>query len=179
MITASSETPFHPPASLCHFTSLRLDGRIPRTSRSQLAYAGEFRSATEAAARAAVIGPSRPGTAALLPACYKHCNTEDSGFSELATHGVTLEAATAAWYNGLLSAAAAASPGSAGGDLDHGGGDDGIPPFLVEQCLGLNCGSSCPALPPARQTGKYHLRETAFGDDNDDAVVILIQSLVV
>lgn len=45
------------------------------TTPAQLAYTEVWRNLTRTVANADVIGPARSGTAAMLPACYKHCNT--------------------------------------------------------------------------------------------------------
>lgn len=97
------------------------------SSPAQLDYALTFHNRTIQAATADVIQPARPQTAALLPACFKHCNTEASTFATLLTNGVSLENATVAWY--FQKQGAAPSP---------------VPPYIVEQCSTFNCGTDCP-----------------------------------
>jgi hypothetical protein len=94
------------------------------TSPPQLSYAETFRSALRAAAAADVPGGSN--TTVLLPACYFHCATESPLFASLAVNGVTLQNATLSW---LFQTGAA-------------------PPFVQDDCAGLNCGAGCPPLPP-------------------------------
>ena len=100
---------------------------VPDKTPQQRAYCETFRNATRADFAADVVKPNGPGkNAGLLPACYKHCNTEGSTFSTLATTGVTLQDAVAAWW-GAAGAGAAA-----------------VPQYIVEDCAGFNCGTDCP-----------------------------------
>ncbi len=99
-------------------------GHKPATP-SELAYANAFRQELRASAVGAVLAPRRAGTAALLPACYHHCNTEGPSFATATTNGVTLQDALAGWFFAL--------PG-AGGDA-----------YVMEDCTGFNCGADCPA----------------------------------
>ena len=100
---------------------------VPNKTPQQLAYCELFRNATRSDFAADVVAPNGPGkNAGLLPACYKHCNTEGSTFSTLATNGVTLQAAVAAWWAGAGEGAAA------------------VPQYIVEDCSGFNCGTDCP-----------------------------------
>jgi hypothetical protein len=92
-------------------------------SAAELAYANTFRADLRAAAEATVLGPHRPGTAALLPACYHHCNTQGSTFATATTDGVTLEGVLAKWF--------AALPGGEG-------------QMVMEDCTGFACGKDCP-----------------------------------
>ena len=101
-----------------------LHGRAPQ-SADELAYAEGFRNNTRTAAARDVIAPAREGTAALLPACFRHCNTGGSTFTTATTNGVSLEDATVSWFSGSGAA----------------------PQFIVEDCEGLNCGHDCPKLP--------------------------------
>lgn len=117
----------------------------PNTS-AQLAFAAGFSNATKAAAAADTIAPARPGTAALLPACFKHCNTQSSTFSAAVTlaadgQGWTLQNATTAWFFGL-------GQGQAPGTVQAGAAAY-AGPFVVEQCKGFNCGNDCPQPPAA------------------------------
>lgn len=100
-----------------------LGGKAPTTA-PQLAYAEKFRNATRAAAARDVISPARAGTSALLPACFKHCNTGSSTFYTSKTNGVSLEDMVVAWFMGSTS----------------------TPAYVVENCAGLNCGHDCPPL---------------------------------
>ena len=86
----------------------------------QLAYAEMFRNATRAAASTDIV-PSASITA-LLPGCFKHCNTEGPEFATLTTNGVTLEAALLSWFFG----------------------ENTVPNFVREDCVGFNCGPGCP-----------------------------------
>ena len=64
----------------------------PVTKPPQLEFAEAFRAQTRANATKDVPPPSSiRSTAAHLPACYAHCNTESERFSTLATNGFTLE----------------------------------------------------------------------------------------
>ena len=94
----------------------------PPTTPGELAYAELFRSQTVRNATADTITPALPGTAAMLPACYKHCNTETSMWATLLTNGVSLEAAVTCWFLGSTA----------------------VPPFIVDSCKGFNCGVGCP-----------------------------------
>ena len=98
-------------------------GHAPQTA-AEIAYANDFRADLRAAAAAAVLGPSRAGTAALLPACFHHCNTGGSTFATATTNGVTLQGVLADWFFGL------------------GAGRRG--PFVMEDCSGFACGKDCP-----------------------------------
>jgi hypothetical protein len=95
---------------------------VPKTPQ-QLAYAETFRNATRFYAGADTILPARAGTAALLPACFKHCSTEDPSFTTLATDGVTFQDATVSWFFGTKTA----------------------PAYVMDNCTGFNCGADCPA----------------------------------
>ena len=98
---------------------------VPDKTPQQLAYCESFRNLTRASFFQDVVVQNGPGkNAALLPACYKHCNTEGSTFSTLATNGVTLEAAVAAWFF---------SEGTA-------------QQYVQEDCKGFNCGTDCPSV---------------------------------
>lgn len=98
---------------------------VPK-SPAELAYAETFRNNTRVDFARDVVTPNGPGkNAALLPACYKHCNTEGSTFATLITNGQSLEAALVSWWTGSGAAAQ----------------------YIVENCTGLNCGSTCPTLP--------------------------------
>lgn len=96
----------------------------PPKTPSQLAYAEQFRNNTRVMANTDVIFPAKPRTAALLPACFKHCNTGSSTFSTLKTDGVSLEDMTVAWFTG----------------------SGATPKFVLENCTGLNCGNDCPSV---------------------------------
>jgi hypothetical protein len=98
-------------------------GPAPDKTPQQIAYSEGFRNLTEVKATADTIAPARSGTAALLPGCYLHCNTEGSGFGTLATLGVTLEQAVLSWFFG----------------------DASVPAYVSETCAGFNCGPDCPA----------------------------------
>jgi hypothetical protein len=105
---------------------------VPNKTPQQLAYCEMFRNATRADFAADVVKPNGPGkNAGLLPACYKHCNTEGSSFSTLATNGVTLQDAVAAWW-GAAGASSAAGAAAA------------VPQYIVEDCTGFSCGTDCP-----------------------------------
>jgi O-palmitoleoyl-L-serine hydrolase len=98
----------------------------PPATPAQFVYAELFRNLTRAAAGVDTVAPARAHTGAHLPSCWKHCNTQSSEWSTLATQGVTLEAATERWFTGLTNASY-------------------VPTFLVEDCQGFNCGTDCPA----------------------------------
>ena len=113
-------------AYVFQFDSFQLgedEGVKTPTTPAQIAYANTFRGELRAAAEAAIIRPARAGTAAMLPACFHHCNTGGASFSTAATNGVTLEAALAEWLFNL----------PAKGQ------------FIEEQCTGFACGKGCPA----------------------------------
>lgn len=95
----------------------------------QIAYDELFRNLTRQHADDDTVTPSKPHTAALLPACYKHCNTQPSTFRTASTNNVTLEQATVSWFFGPSVYSA--------------------PAYVVEDCAGFNCGNDCPALPTA------------------------------
>ena len=98
---------------------------VPDKTPQQLAYCESFRNLTRASFSKDVVVQNGPGkNAALLPACYKHCNTEGSTFSTLATNGVTLEAAVAAWF------------------FSEGAAQQ----YVQEDCQGFNCGTDCPSV---------------------------------
>lgn len=61
-------------------------------------YYEDFRKKILDVADKVVIKPARKGTAALLPACYKHTNTLGGTFSTLKTNGFTFEQALADWF---------------------------------------------------------------------------------
>ena len=94
---------------------------VPNRTPEQRAYAEAFRNATRAIAFGDVIKPAASGSAAMLPACFAHCNTLGDGFGSLATDGFTLEQAVSSWFYGQghsenddehpAAAAAAAVPG--------------------------------------------------------------------
>jgi hypothetical protein len=111
-------------------------GAVPDKTPAQLAFDEAFRNETRTYALVDTITPARKGTAALLPACYKHCNTEGSTFSTLATQGVTLEMSTAAWFIGLNN--------GQGVSEQVKGQVAAVPQFLMEDCTGFNCGTDCP-----------------------------------
>jgi len=90
------------------------------TTAPQLAYAETFRNRTRAAFARDVAARAPPAAAALLPACYHHCNTMGDTFSTAHTNGVTLEDAVAAWL------------------------DAGSTAYNVEECRGFACGTECP-----------------------------------
>jgi hypothetical protein len=98
-------------------------GHEPKTP-SELAYANAFRAALRGSAQNTVLAPARAGTAALLPACYHHCNTQGASFATATTNGVTLQDVVASWFTAL--------PGGAG-------------QFVMEDCTGFKCGQGCPA----------------------------------
>jgi len=60
---------------------------------------------------------------AVLPACVRHCNTEDSHFNTLTTKGVTLEKAVVSWFFG----------------------ENTVVQFIEDDCVGYNCGPGCSA----------------------------------
>lgn len=99
-------------------------GPAPDKTPQQIAYSETFRNLTEVKATEDTIAPARSGTAALLPGCYMHCNTEGSTFATLATLGVTLEQAVLSWFFG----------------------DASVPAYVSETCAGFNCGPDCPAV---------------------------------
>jgi hypothetical protein len=98
-------------------------GHTPATA-AEIAYANGFQKDVRALASTTVLGPARAGTAALLPACYHHCNTGGSTFATATTDGVTLQDVVAGWFSGL--------PGGTTGK------------FVMEDCLGFKCGKGCP-----------------------------------
>ena len=73
---------------------------VPNRTPAQRAYAEAYRNATRAIAFADVIDPAAQGNAAMLPACFQHCNTLGQGFSSMATDDFTLEQAVSAWFYG-------------------------------------------------------------------------------
>jgi len=97
---------------------------VPTTTQ-QLAYAQAFHDQLLVAARNDTIAPGKPGTAAMLPACYHHCITESSLFTSMMVNDTTMEQATASWFFN----------------------DDSAPRYIVDTCSGFNCGSYCPPLP--------------------------------
>jgi hypothetical protein len=103
------------------------NGAYPTTDAGLLAYAENFRILTVQAAQKETITPENPGTAALLPACYKHCNTEGSTFSSIISGGqLSLEMAVTNWF--------------------FGDSSDASLRYYVESCSGFNCGVDCPSL---------------------------------
>lgn len=111
----------------------------PPSAPAQLTFARSFYNATIAAAVEDLIANPPPYTSALLPACFKHCNTETTAFSTLATDGVTLEQAVVLWFFGASRTQQASSPALTP-PLNS------IPRFIVENCSGFNCGTNCPQL---------------------------------
>jgi len=102
---------------------------VPKTP-GELAYAEAFRNLTRAGLSRDVVGQNGPGAnAGLFPACYKHTNTMGDTFSTMTTAGVSFEAALVAWWWG---AGARAGAGAA------------PPQYILEDCKGLNCGTTCP-----------------------------------
>jgi O-palmitoleoyl-L-serine hydrolase len=101
---------------------------VTNATPAERVYDELFRSATRSAALADTITPAQPGTAAVLPACYKHCATEDPGFASITvgSSGVSLETAVAAWM--------------------YGEGAATTPRFVMDDCAGFNCGATCPAV---------------------------------
>ena len=98
---------------------------VPDKTPQQLAYCESFRNLTRASFSQDVVVQNGPGkNAALLPACYKHCNTQGSTFATLKTNGVSLQTAVTAWFYGEGSA----------------------PQYNLENCTGFNCGTDCPAV---------------------------------
>jgi len=96
--------------------------QVPDATPEQLAYDETFRAMTLLTANEDTINPDIPGTAALLPACFKHCNTQSSTFSTLKTNGVSLEMAVSSWfYDSKV-----------------------VPQYIAETCKGFNCGTDCP-----------------------------------
>jgi hypothetical protein len=78
---------------------------VPDKTGAERAYCELFRNSTRSSFASDVVQQDGPGkNAGLLPACFKHCNTEGSTFGTLATNGVTLEAAVATWFFGEGSA---------------------------------------------------------------------------
>lgn len=122
------------------YDQFQLSNEVGHTPKSpaELAFAEVFRNDTRFYAAADTITPARAGTAAMLPACYKHCNTEGSTWSTLLTNGVSLEQAVAAWFFGSSSFSSQKS--NDGGAL----GADAVPQFIVDDCQGFNCGTGCP-----------------------------------
>ena len=97
--------------------------QVPDKTGEERAYCETFRNATRSSFASDVVSKDGPGkNGGLLPACFKHCNTEGSTFGTIATNGVTLEQAIASWFFGEGSAAQ----------------------FIVEDCAGFNCGTDCP-----------------------------------
>jgi len=98
---------------------------VPDKTPAQLQFCEEFRNATRASFAADVVQQDGPGrNAGLMPACYKHCNTEGSTFGTLLTNGVSLETAVSAWFFG----------------------EGAAKQFVVEDCAGFNCGTDCPSV---------------------------------
>jgi hypothetical protein len=95
---------------------------VPNVTPEELAYDETFRAKTLLTANEDTINPNVPGTAALLPACFKHCNTQTSTFSSLMTNGVSLEMAVSSWFYESKS----------------------VPQYITESCKGFNCGADCP-----------------------------------
>ncbi len=95
----------------------------PDSTPEELAFNEAFRNFTYESALRDTINPARAGTAALLPACYMHCNTEGARFETMLTEGVTLEQATLSWFFS----------------------DASVPAYVVEGCKGFNCGPHCPS----------------------------------
>lgn len=96
----------------------------PDKTPAQLLYNEAFRNLTLAFASRDTIGPARPGTAALLPACFMHCNTQGERFETMETEGVTLQRATLSWFFN----------------------ESSVPAYVVESCKGFNCGAQCPSV---------------------------------
>jgi len=111
---------------------------VPNKTPSQLAYDEYFRNITRFSAFKDTITPATPGTAALLPACFKHCNTQDPQFATLTTNGVTLEQATVNWfwYNRRNN--------NNNNNNNNDNKVSAIPAYIVEDCTGFNCGTTCP-----------------------------------
>lgn len=91
----------------------------PKTPEG-LSWAEGFRNATSFWAREEVPRDSAD-YAAMLPACFKHCNTKTATWGTLTVDGVTLEAATASWFFG----------------------DATAPAYLEDTCEGWACGPGC------------------------------------
>lgn len=100
-------------------------GAAVPTTQQQLDYAQSFHDELLVVAVNDTVGPARTGTAALIPACYHHCITEASLFTQMAVNGTTMEQATVSWFFG----------------------DGSAPAYVIDRCAGFNCGSYCPPLP--------------------------------
>ena len=92
----------------------------PKTA-SGLAYAEEFRNLTHTWAALDVPVGKKIDHAAMLPACFKHCNTLKSTWQTLTVDGVTLQEAVTSWF------------------FQEGG----ISSYLEDTCEGWNCGPGC------------------------------------
>ena len=99
------------------------NGPPPDNTPEELVFNEAFRNFTYESAFRDTINPARTGTAALLPACFMHCNTEGARFETMQTEGVTLERATLSWFFSEAS----------------------VPAYVVESCKGFNCGPHCPS----------------------------------
>lgn len=111
----------------------------PPSTPAQLAFAQTFHNATISAALTDVIVAPPPNAAALLPACFKHCNTETTTFSTLATDGFTLEQAVVSWFFAITAQTRKLS------EARTTRVSQSAPRFIIENCSGFNCGNDCPA----------------------------------
>jgi len=103
---------------------LTRNGISTPTTPDQLAYTVSFRNLTSFWAHRDVIIEAAPQRhAVVLPACFRHCNTEDSHFSTLTTNGVTLEKALVSWFFA----------------------ENTVMAFVEDNCVGFNCGPGCAA----------------------------------
>ena len=79
---------------------------------------------------------------ALLPACFKHCNTESESFSTLATAGVTLEDVVVTWLQQQQRVGQEEVQ-----QLQQQQEQEQQQTVIIEDCYGFNCGHDCPQVP--------------------------------
>ena len=92
----------------------------PKTSEG-LTYAEGFRNLTSTWMRIDVPVKAGKDHAAMLPACFKHCNTKTATWSSLTVDDITLETAVASWFFG----------------------DGKTPAYIKDTCEGWACGPGC------------------------------------
>eukprot|EP00048_Salpingoeca_helianthica_P015232 m.225716 g.225716 ORF g.225716 m.225716 type:complete len:229 (+) comp16768_c0_seq1:1372-2058(+) len=88
---------------------------------------------------------------ALLAACYAHCATEDSRWTDIHVDGISLDAAVTRWWQslgqeGCVETGDCVSVLTSAPDLDVQEGSSSF--VLLDNCTGFNCGEGCPQ-PPA------------------------------
>jgi len=115
--------------------------------RSNVTLHQVFRNDTRA--HAETLAAAWPqGSMALLPACFKHCNTESESFSTLATAGVTLEDVVVAWLQQQEEEEKQQQKQHEQHQQEQQQHEQQQQQtVIIEDCYGFNCGHDCPQVP--------------------------------